>query len=123
MKNRKQYITTAIPYVNAKPHIGHALEYVIADAIHRYCEIEGFSVRLVSGADENAIKNVQAAKAAGENVQGFLDKNSKIFADFYQLLNVNLDEFRRGTDTKYHWPGVQNLWKLAEKKGDIYKKK
>lgn len=123
MKKKKYYITTAIPYVNAKPHVGHALEYVIADAIHRYREIEGFDVRLVSGADENAIKNVQAAEAAGEDVQKFLDKYSRIFADFYKLLDVRLDEFRRGTDKKHHWPGVQKLWKLAEKKGDIYKKK
>ncbi|MFV1916916.1 MAG: methionine--tRNA ligase [Patescibacteria group bacterium] len=123
MPKKKFYLTTAIPYVNARPHIGHALEYVIADAIHRYYELQEANVRIVSGADENAIKNVQAAEKADEGVQGFLDKNSGIFADFYKLLEVDLDEFRRGTDKKRHWPGVQKLWKLADKAGDIYKKK
>ncbi len=123
MSEQKLYITTAIPYVNGKPHIGHALEYVIADVIHRYNELEGKSVRIVSGADENALKNVQAAQEAKIPVQKFLDKNSKVFSDFYKLLGVELDEFRRGTDKKYHWPGVQDLWKLSEKAGDIYKKK
>lgn len=122
-QNRKFYITTAIPYVNAKPHIGHALEYVIADAIHRYHELIGDDTRIVSGADENALKNVQAAEKAGVPVKKFLDKNSKVFKDFYKLLGVELDEFRRGTDKKYHWLGVQKLWKLADKVGDIYKKK
>lgn len=121
--NKKFYLTTAIPYVNAAPHIGHALEYVIADAIHRYYELVGSNVYIVSGADENALKNVQAAEKAGVPVQKFLDKNSEIFADFYKILGVNLDEFRRGTDKKLHWPGVQELWKLADKSGDIYKKK
>lgn len=120
---KKKYITTAIPYVNARPHVGHALEYVITDAIHRYYESGGYDVYLVSGADENALKNVQAAEAAGEEIQKFLDKNSKIFADFYKLLEIDLDEFRRGTDQKYHWPGVQKLWELVDKNGDIYKKK
>ncbi len=119
----KYYITTAIPYVNAKPHIGHALEYVIADAIHRYNELSGKDVFFVSGADENAIKNVLAAEKAGVKPARFLDEYSKMFKDFYNLLGVDLDEFRRATDKKLHWPGVQKLWKLADKSGDIYKKK
>lgn len=123
MATKKYYLTTAIPYVNAKPHIGHALEYVIADAIHRFYELHGYNVRIISGADENALKNVQAAEKAKVPVQKFLDQNSKIFADFYKILEVDLDEFRRGTDKKFHWPGVQKLWKLADKAGDIYKKK
>lgn len=120
---KKFYVTTAIPYVNARPHVGHALEYVIADAIHRYRELVGDNVRLVSGADENALKNVQAAEKAGISVQTFLDENSKEFNDFYKLLRVELDEFRRGSDQKLHWPGVTELWKLVEKNGDLYKKK
>lgn len=123
MVKKKYYLTTAIPYVNAKPHIGHALEYVVADAIHRYYEIVGHNVRITSGADENALKNVQAAEKVGLEPVRYLDKYSKIYADFYKLLEVEVDEFRRGTDKKLHWPGVQKLWKLAGKNGDIYKKK
>lgn len=122
MRN-KYYLTTAIPYVNAKPHIGHALEYTIADAIHRYHEQIGENVYFVSGADENALKNVQAAEKEGVEVQEFLDRNSKDFEEFYRLLGVNLDVFRRGTDQKRHWPGVQELWRSAYKNGDIYKKR
>lgn len=120
---KKYYLTTAIPYVNAKPHLGHALEYVIADTIHRYYETVGFDTRIVSGADENALKNVQAAEKEGIPVQEFLDKYSKVFKEFYKTLGVELDEFRRGTDQKLHWPGVQELWKRAERSGDLYKKK
>ncbi len=119
---KKFYLTTAIPYVNSKPHIGHALEYVIADAIHRYYEISGFDVKIISGADENALKNLQAAQKVGIPIKKFLDQNSKIFKDFYKLLEVNLDVFRRTTDKRYHRPGVQKFWKLVEKSGDIYKK-
>lgn len=120
---KKYYLTTAIPYVNAKPHIGHALEYVIADTINRYYEEKGFDTHFVSGADENALKNVKAAEKEGKDVKEFLDKNSQIFEEFYEKLGVNLDEFRRGSDKNLHFPGVQKLWKLADKSGDIYKKK
>lgn len=120
----KFYLTTAIPYVNAKPHIGHALEYIQADVIRRYYQekLGKENVFLVSGADENALKNVQAADKAGMEVQEFLDKNSNVFRKFYQDLGVELDEFRRGTDKKKHWPGVQKLWDLCQKNSDIYKK-
>lgn len=119
----KFYLTTAIPYVNADPHVGHALEYVIADAIHRYWEEKGKNVRIVSGADENALKNVQAAEASKKDVGEFLDENSKKFEKFYELLGVKLDEFRRGSDKDKHWPGVQKLWKLVDENKDLYKKK
>jgi len=116
----KFLLTTAIPYVNARPHIGHALEYIIADSIHRYHELLGERVYFVSGADENAIKNVQAAKKADLPPKKFLDKYSKIFEDFYKSLGADLDVFRRGTDEKKHWPGVQKIWNLAQKNDDIY---
>lgn len=119
----KFYATTAIPYVNAKPHIGHALEYVIADSIVRTRKIIGDDVFFVSGADENAVKNVLSAEKEGLEPARFLDKYSKIFEEFYKLLGVELDEFRRGTDSGKHWPGVQKLWRLANNNGDIYKKK
>lgn len=115
-------VTTAIPYVNAKPHIGHALEYVQADVVARYHKLIGDDVHLISGADENALKNVQAAEKAGMDVQEFLDQNSSVFRKFYKDLGVELDEFRRGTDQKRHWPGVQELWKRCMESGDIYKK-
>ena len=123
MAKDKFYLTTAIPYVNGKPHIGHALEYLIADTIHRYKELVGIDTRITSGSDENALKNVQAAQEAGIDTQKFLDENSKIFEDFYKKLGVELDEFRRGTDRQYHWPGVQELWNRAKENGDLYKKK
>jgi methionyl-tRNA synthetase len=65
---KKYYLTTAIPYVNAAPHIGHALEFIQADVISRFKKQSGFNVLLLSGADENAIKNVQAADTANEEV-------------------------------------------------------
>lgn len=119
---KKFYLTTAIPYVNGLPHVGHSLEYFQADTVRRYYRLKGFETLLLSGADENALKNVQAAEAEGLPVQEFLDRNSKIWHDTYEFLGVHLDVFQRGSDQKKHWPGVQKLWKLCEQNGDIYKK-
>jgi methionyl-tRNA synthetase len=77
----KFYITTAIPYVNARPHIGHALEFVQTDVIARYHRLKGEDALLLSGSDENALKNVQAAEQAGVPVQQFIDENAKSFVD------------------------------------------
>ena len=115
----KFYLTTAIPYVNAKPHIGHALEFVQADVIKRYRKSSGDDVLLLSGADENAIKNVQAAEDAGLPVQKFIDKNSKLFQNLASKLNIQFDIFQKGTDKK-HFSASQALWELC--KHDIYKK-
>ncbi len=118
----KFYITTAIPYVNGRPHIGHTLEYFQADAIRRYHQILGEDTLLLSGADENALKNVQAAEKEGLPINEYLDKYSKIWKDTYDLVGVNLDVFQRGSDEEKHWPGVQKFWELCLKAGDIYKK-
>lgn len=118
----KFYITTAIPYVNGKPHIGHALEYFQADTIRNYHKILGEKTLLLSGADENALKNIQKAEEEGISTQDFLDRNSQVFKDSYAKLGVELDVFERGSDPVHHFPGVQKLWELCEKNGDIYKK-
>jgi methionyl-tRNA synthetase len=118
----KYFLTTAIPYVNGVPHVGHSLEYFQADAIRRYHQLLGEETLLLSGADENALKNVQAAEKEGLPINEYLDKYSKIWHDTYELLGVHLDVFQRGSDKDKHWPGVQKLWKLCINAGDIYKK-
>jgi len=116
------YITTAIPYVNAPPHVGHALEFVQADSIARIHRLLGEDVTLLSGGDENALKNVQAAENAGVPIQQFIDTNTQLFKDLAQNLSVQFDVFQKGSDTIHHYPASQKLWTLCEKQGDIYKK-
>ena len=91
----KYFITNAIPYVNAKPHIGHALEFIQSDTIARYHRLLGEDVCLLCGGDENALKNVQAAEAAGEDVQTFIDKNTQLFADLAKKLNVEFNVWQK----------------------------
>ena len=117
----KFYITTAIPYVNAKPHVGHALEFIQADVIARYHRILGNEVMLLSGGDENALKNVQAAEKAGLPVQEFIDKNSILFKELAEKLNVQFDIFQKGS-SKQHHEASQKLWELCAANDDIYKK-
>ncbi len=118
----KFYITTAIPYLNAPPHIGHAFEFVQTDFIARYKKLLGKDVLLLSGGDENAVKNVQAAEKAGKPIQDFIDFHASLFQKLAKNLNVEFDIFQRGTDQKHHFPSSQHFWNLCKKSGDIYKK-
>lgn len=117
----KYYLTTAIPYVNAKPHVGHALEFVQADVIKRFHQLKGDDARLLSGSDENALKNVQAAENEGISVQELVDKNSKLFENLAKKLNIEFDVFERGSSDQ-HKKSSQELWERCFKNGDIYKK-
>ena len=122
-ENRKKfYITTAIPYVNDRPHVGHALEFVQADVLARAQRAQGDEVLVLSGADENALKNVQAAEKAGVPVKDFIETNAKLFAELAARLNVHFDMFQRGSDTLHHYPASQELWRRCAAAGDIYKK-
>jgi len=118
---KKFYITTAIPYVNAKPHVGHALEFVQGDTIARYHKLLGEDVCLLSGGDENALKNVQAAEAAGKDLQTFIDENTESFAELARKLLVDFSIFQKGS-SKIHHTSSQTLWNLCFQHGDIYKK-
>ena len=119
--NNKFYITSAIPYVNAKPHIGHALEFIQADTIARLHRTRGDDTLYLCGSDENALKNVQAAETAKIPLQKFVDTNAEAFEDLARVLNVQFDVFQKGSDPKHH-AASQKLWELCVKSGDIYKK-
>ncbi|MBI4009675.1 MAG: class I tRNA ligase family protein, partial [Candidatus Aenigmarchaeota archaeon] len=120
---KKFYLTTAIPYVNASPHIGHTLEFVQTDVIARYQKLLGKDVFLTTGADENSLKNVQAAEEAGINTQQLCDKNAAIFKELATKIGLSFNSFLRSSIKKDHWPGVHKLWELCKTSGDIYKKK
>ncbi len=125
---KRFYITAAIPYVNAKPHLGHVLEWFQADTIAQYHRSLGTPVSFACGSDENSLKNVQAAEKAGKAPQAWLDEYAVIFEDAFKFFGISLTHFRRGSDQTHHWPGVQELWKLCaalkpgETESDIYQK-
>ena len=123
MNENKYYITTAIPYVNAAPHLGHALEFVQTDVIARYHKSLGKEVELITGSDENSLKNVQAAEKLGLTTAELCDKNAEIFKKMAEEINLAFTTFRKTSDKTKHWPGIFRLWSLCDKSGDIYKKK
>lgn len=114
------YVTTAIPYVNAEPHLGHALELVQADVVARHRRRRGWQVRSLTGTDDNALKNVAAAHAAGVPVRTFVEANADRFAALEATLDVSFDDFiRTGSDPR-HRPGVEALWRRCRAEGDFY---
>ena len=117
---KKFYITTAIDYVNAKPHLGHAYEKICTDVIARWKRLEGKSVFFLTGVDENAQKNVEAAQKARIQVKEFIDKNAQLFIDLCKKINLSHDDFIR-TTAKEHSLVVQKLVQRMLDKEDIYK--
>ena len=117
----KFYITTAIHYANAGPHIGHAYEGALADIIARYKRERGISTFFLSGTDEHGDKILRAAQKEGEAPQLFVNKNSQKFIDLYKNIEISNDDFIRTSDKEKHWSGAVQLWKEIEKKGDIYR--
>ncbi|MFN8792537.1 MAG: methionine--tRNA ligase [Bdellovibrionales bacterium] len=93
--SKSYFISTSIPYVNASPHVGHAQEFVLADALARFYRQKSAQVIFQSGTDENAFKNVLSAQAAGIETKAFVDQNAKAFYDLLALLDVKVDFFVR----------------------------
>ena len=97
------------------------MEFVQSDTIARFHKQQGEEVLLLCGADENALKNVQAAEQEKISVQELVDRNSKLFEELAKKLNVDFDVFQRGSSEQHH-KSSQKLWELCNKNGDIYKK-
>ena len=116
------YITTAIPYVNASPHIGFALELIQTDAVARYMrEMVGKeNMYALTGSDENSLKNVRAAEDAGEEVASFVERHAEEFKGLKDVLDLTFDDFIR-TREERHMKGAQKLWSACRPE-DIYKK-
>ena len=119
MKHRS-FITTAIPYVNAAPHIGFALELVQADVIARRHRAARRTTRLQTGTDENAFKNVEAAATAGVRTLEWVDERSAQFRQLADRLHVGYDRFIRTTE-EAHVRGVHRFWQSL-RPGDIFQR-
>lgn len=116
----KTYITTAIPYVNGVPHVGHALDYCLADVYARYRRLLGDEVRLQTGVDEHGNKIYQKAVSLGVPVEEYVADNAKKFRDFIEKLGVSYTDFIRTTD-EGHERRCQEIWRRLE--DHIYKAK
>ena len=117
---KKVFISTAIPYVNGDPHIGHSLEYVQTDVLARHFRLiyGKENVFALTGSDENALKNVLAAEIASKPTLQFIDEKTEEFKKLYKTLNLSFDDFIRTTEDR-HVKGAQKLWKAFDPK-DIY---
>lgn len=112
------FITTSIPYVNSRPHAGHAQEFSLADAISRFHRQRGSNTWLQSGTDDNAFKNVLSAREAGIDTKLFVDQNADKFAHLLKVLNIETDFFIR-TSSAAHTKSVNHFLSQL-KKDDIY---
>ncbi|MDD2892131.1 MAG: methionine--tRNA ligase [Candidatus Gracilibacteria bacterium] len=116
-------IATSIPYMNAGPHMGHAMEFIIADIIARYNRASGNDVFFLTGADEHGSKIYNKAKELEKGTLQMLDEHVTLFKELEASLSIIPDDFIRTTDQVRHWPTAQAIWQKLAAKGDIYKKK
>ena len=115
----KYYITTAIAYASAKPHIGNTYEIVLADAIARYKRLKGFYVYFQTGTDEHGEKIEQKAKEALKTPQEYVDNLSKEIQRIWDIMNTSYDKFVRTTDF-HHKEIVSHIFQKLYDQGDIY---
>ncbi len=116
------YLSTTIPYVNAPPHVGHALELVQADVLARHHRRIGDEVRLQSGTDDNSLKNVLAAEQEGVSTRELVNRNASILAGLREQLSLSFDDFIRTSCDPRHRPGVERLWRACQASGDLYRR-
>lgn len=115
------YITTTLPYVNAEPHIGFALEIIEADATARFHRLKGEDVVFNTGTDEHGMKLYQKAQEKGMTAQAYVDEYAAKFPLLKDALNLSYTHFIRTTDA-HHKAAAQAFWMRCLENGDIYKK-
>jgi methionyl-tRNA synthetase len=113
------YITTAIPYANGAPHIGHAYERIATDAIQRFMRLDGRETLFVTGMDEHGLKVQQAAAREGISEQQFVDRVAAEFEAMGDMLNARADDIVRTTEPR-HIRASQAIWERMAANGDVY---
>jgi methionyl-tRNA synthetase len=119
MSTTTSFLSTAIPYVNGSPHIGHALEFVIADALARHRRRFGTELHFQSGTDDNSLKNARAAAERGTAPAVLVARHAAEFESLAAGLTVRFDDFVRTSADPRHAPAVARLWKACDDVGDI----
>jgi methionyl-tRNA synthetase len=114
------YVTVAIPYVNADPHLGYAYELVQADIYARSRRAVGDEVRFLGGTDDHSLKNVLAAETAGVPTRDFVDQHAARFEALAEPLGLSFDDFIRTSSDSRHPVAVQRLWNAAAAAEDLY---
>ncbi len=118
--SKKFYVTTPIYYVNGVPHIGTATTTLIADAVIRFHRLRGEDCFFLTGTDEHAQKVADAAAAAGQSPQEFVDNISLRFAETWNYLNISYDQFIRTSDERHKFV-VAEVFRQLQATGDVYK--
>ncbi len=118
MDTKYKFISTTLPYINSKPHIGHALEFIQADVLARHYRIKGRDVHFNVGVDEHGEK---VYKAAGDNVRDYVDKYAALWDDFCTKFNILYTRFYRTSDP-FHYELVKQFWEECLKRGDLEKR-
>ncbi len=115
------YITTAISYVNGKPHLGHAYEQILTDVMARFKRLDGFDVMFLTGTDEHGQKVAKTAEARGVEPKELCDEISQSFRDMTTQLNISNDDFIRTTEGR-HYDASQAIWNAIKEHNpdDIY---
>ena len=119
MSQIKRYFTTPIYYVNDVPHIGHAYTSIAVDFLARFSRLSGHETRFLTGTDEHGLKIQKAAEKLSISPLELCNKNSEVFRNLTQTLNLSNDDFIRTTEDR-HKVGATYLWNLLFEKGDIY---
>ncbi len=113
------YVTTAIDYPNAAPHIGHAYEKIATDAIARFKKLDGFDVRFLTGTDVHGLKMAETAAAQGIPTEELARRNSDVFQAMQEHVDISFDRFIRTSDAD-HYEASKEIWRRMEAAGDIY---
>lgn len=122
MSEKSFYITTTLPYVNAEPHVGFAMELIRADVIARYKKLTGFEVFFNTGTDEHGQKLLKDAEKAGKGIEEYVDRFATIFGGLKDLMGISDGVHFIRTTNEHHMKAAQAFWKLVADNGYLYKK-
>jgi methionyl-tRNA synthetase len=114
------FLTTAIDFVNSRPHLGTAYEKVTADVIARYHRLKGDDTWFLMGNDEHSQNVFRRAQEQGKDPLAYCDEMEQVFREVWRGLDISFNDFIRTTDQKRHFPAVQKLVKACLDNGDVY---